>query len=211
MTYSNTWQCLVIWGELMVLPVNDFYKKLEYSKGKSQQRDIELLRNYIVGCVDVRVTTLKEDMNGVDYIVKLREGAEIRVDAKTREKGASKHWKHGQPELALELFSKNPTKDGDDGIIGWVMNEQKEIDLILYTFHESDSKLCFLIPFQHLRMALWKYGDEWKKKYVIKPQKNKNGNQYWNASCIFIPYKEVLKAICGVSVFRGVEECQEKI
>jgi len=176
--------------------VHDFTQKYEFSRGKSEQDDIIILKNNIVGCVDVIKTSKRDDKKGIDYKAYLAGGAELKIDAKNREKGASKFWKYGEPELALETWSAHPSKTRPLGKPGWTVDDSKEVDLILYKFDISDSMLVYLLPFQHLRWCFLKNLDKWISSYGEKVQFS-NG---WKSKCVFVPANSVIDAIQDISI-----------
>lgn len=178
--------------------LHSFVAKLQYSRGQRETNDIETLRALIPGCVSVVKTDAKTDRLGVDYIATLRKGTEILIDAKTRDAGASRYWSTG-PELALEIWSVMPggkyrTPDGQSKV-GWTLAEDKQTDMIFYTFHPSDSTETFLIPFQHLRMAFRQSWPMWSKVYRRKTQDSFK----WQSESIFVPANVVLRAIDSVT------------
>lgn len=170
--------------------LHDFNQKLEYSLGTREVFDIQLLKAIITNCDNIVKTDENLDRQGVDYIATLRRGAEVYIDAKTRECGASKYWKYGEPELALEIYSAIPDVC-TRGKVGWTLNEASNVDLILYTFDRSDTNKYYLLPFQHLRLAFVQNFHEWCKKYIIKKQYNKQ----WVSEAVFVPASVVLDAI----------------
>jgi hypothetical protein len=173
--------------------VNNFTDCLEYSLGNREIMDIDLIKKIIPGCICVRKTDIEEDKAGVDYIATLRKGAEIKIDAKTRRKGCSKYWKHGEAELALETWSVVPT-DNFAGKTGWTLDEKKEVDLILYTFDVSDWEKVYLLPYQHLRMAFRRHYYEWISMYKLKQEIN-NG---WLSEAVFVPKSIILQSIKNI-------------
>lgn len=175
--------------------MNEFTQKLEYSRGESEKIDIELLQRCIIGCETVRKTSVEEDKKGVDYVATLRGGANVRIDAKTREPGCSKYWKHNQPELALEIYSVVPDST-HKGSTGWTLSEVKEVDIILYTFDKSDTQKFYMIPYQHLRMAFRKNYKQWSHKYSRVYQINRG----YRSEAMFVPAPVVLDAITDISI-----------
>lgn len=169
---------------------NDFTQKLAFSLGEKESFDMKLLKRAIVGCVDVIKTDAEHDRRGVDYIATLRKGAQILIDAKTRERGASRWWKDGEPELALEKWSVVPDFR-QRGKAGWTLKEDNPVDMILFTFDPSDCRVFYLLPFQHLRMAFIHNMNTWQRKYQTKRQ-NSNG---WQSEAVFVPAKAVIDAI----------------
>lgn len=174
--------------------IHDFEQKLSFSLGKKEQIDIEMLKKSIYGCTQVIKTDAETDKTGIDYIATLRRGATINIDAKARAKGASKYWKHGEPELALETWNVVPMENLD-GVVGWTLNEASNADMILYTFDQSDTNKFYLLPFQHLRMSFVTNYNDWKQKYKLFRENSKRGNNYWKSEAIFVPASIVLNAI----------------
>ena len=173
--------------------IHDFDEKLAFSQGVRGLSDIMLLKQAIPGCVDVRKTSYSEDVKGVDYIAVLDGGAEIGIDAKAREKGASKFWKYGEAELALELWSVFPT-DKYKGKTGWTLSKSTNVDLILYTFAPTDWRKYYLLPYQMLRMAFIRKREDWEVRYSKKMQDSGN----WYSQALFVPASVVLQAIAEV-------------
>ena len=170
--------------------IHDFGEKLAFSLGERENFDMDILKNAITGCVTVEKTDDEADRAGVDYIATLRRGALVTIDAKAREKGASRFWKNGEPELALEKWSVCPN-EWFPGKAGWTLSERSNVDLILYTFDPEDCRDFYLIPFQHLRMAFVKNIIDWQNKYHIKKQKSGE----WTSEAVFVPASVVLKAV----------------
>ena len=169
---------------------HDFKERLKFSQGNRGERDAEILKSAIQNCVEVRKTDEDTDKKGVDYIARLHGGAEIGIDVKARDKGASKFWNNGEEELALEIWSVYP--DGrNDGKLGWTLSDETNVDMILYTFDDADSKKYYLLPYQLLRMAFQKNGREWVKRYGYKKQES----EQWTSEAVFVPAREVLRAI----------------
>lgn len=167
--------------------MNDWNEKFQYSLGQQQEFDCEILKDHIPDSVKVSKTNIDLDKLGVDYIVTLKGGAEIYVDAKTRTPGCSKYWKNGQPELALEMWSVKEKRK-----IGWTLSEKTQVDYILYTFPKKDSDKYYFIPYQLLREAFKANGRSWYEKYGSKLQINLS----YHSEAIFVPANIVLQAVC---------------
>lgn len=184
--------------KLLSVFVNDFSQKLSFSKGQRQQTDLETIARFIPGCVRVEVASVAMDKLGVDYIAYLQGGASLMVDAKTREPGCRKYWKN-EVELAVEIWSVRPGgkyhMPAERAKPGWTICDKKNTDLILYTFDASDTHECFLIGFQHLRMALLRYHDSWKRLFKTKIQDSSR----WESEAIFVPVSTVLHDISRIS------------
>ena len=169
--------------------MHDFQQKLEYSLGSHETFDIGILKK-IFEIDDIRKTDPVIDRTGIDYIATLRRGGIINIDAKTREPGASRFWRYGEPELALEIYSVVPTAT-NSGKTGWTLNEESDVDYILYTFDRSDSDKFYFLPFQLLRNGFRQRYSEWTRKYYRKYQQNYG----WMSEAVFVPASVVLDEI----------------
>ena len=171
---------------------HDFSKKLAFSNGANAESDMERIK-YVLGraCAKVEKTDIEADKTGIDYVATLRGGATVNVDAKRREKGASRYWKNGEPELAIETYSVYDTK------YGWTFSTSSLVDYILYSFEPEDCNDYFFLPFQLLRKAacdnVRKIGDKilWNGLYIERKQFSGD----WESRCIFVPASVVISAI----------------
>jgi len=173
--------------------MNDFQEKLRYSLGSQQKFDIAILKNHIPHCISIEKTEVETDKTGIDYVARLSDGAEIYIDAKTREPGCSRYW-NGQPELAIETWSVITRRDDGKWIYkipGWTYKKSSNVDYILYTFPENDCREYFFIPFQLLRKASIENYHDWSKRYIRKKQKNRK----YYSEAIFVPANVVLQAV----------------
>jgi len=182
----------------------EFFEKLDYSFENTSGFDIETLKRIIPNCSTVIKSDAEKDRLGIDYIATLKNGVEIYIDAKTRELGASKWWKYGEPELALEIWSVCP--GGKYNIPdymkkpGWSWDSSKLTDLILYTFHPMDSQKAYILPFQHIRMAVFRYMKRWISRYGIKTQETKFNGLHYESQAVFLPASVLIKAINDISI-----------
>jgi len=55
----------------MTVRMSNFYNDLEFSRGKPEKDDMTILKNNIIGCIDVIKTSENEDKKGIDYIAYL--------------------------------------------------------------------------------------------------------------------------------------------
>lgn len=171
---------------------HNFRQKLAFSLGERERVDLEVIKSAILGCDRVVKSDKETDLKGIDYVATLRRGGEIYIDGKSREKGASRFWRHEEPELALEIWSAKPSP-GNTGKIGWTLDESSATDYILYTFDKSDTDKFFLIPFQLLRVAFCRHYNDWRRTYMTKTQKS-NG---WTSEAVFVPSSVVLDAVAA--------------
>jgi len=182
----------------------EFFEKLNYSFEVTSEFDMEILKQVIPNCHDVRKSNMERDKFGIDYIATLKGGSEVYIDAKTREVGASKWWKYGEPELALETWSVCPggkyNTPNNLKKPGWSWDSSKLSDLILYTFHSSDTSNAYILPFQHIRMAVHKYMREWIAKYGMKTQETEINGFRYESQAVFIPASVLVEAISDMSV-----------
>jgi hypothetical protein len=173
--------------------IHVFEKCLAFSKGRSQASDCATLLAMIAGATGCRATSVAEDKNGNDYVVTLRHGSEILVDAKTRTAGCSRYWRNGEPELALEIWSVCPGGKYEitEGKVGWTRCERKQTDFILFTFDPADCGDVFLISYQLLRIAFIRRGWGWMKQFKVDVQDSGR----WQSEAVFVPVGAVQTAV----------------
>lgn len=170
----------------------DFREDLQWSKGQNAERDMHAIRLLFgSSCSEVCTTSKEQDRQGYDYVVTLRRGATVLVDAKRRKQGSSRYWKHGEPDLQLEIWSVMP-QPGRKGKAGWTLSESSEADLILFSYDPSDTHEIYLIPFQLLRMAFRRNLTVWQHQYKKTAPQN---NGTWHSQCMFVPRSVVAQAI----------------
>ena len=170
--------------------IHSFAERLEFSLGENKKHDESIIREIIPNCIRVEKTCSNEDKGGIDYVAYLSEGGKVNIDVKTRDKGASKYWRQGEPELALEIWSVCPSS-GQEGKRGWTLSTSTQVDYILYKFHEQDSSKVYMLPYQQLRMSFIKNRREWTARYGLKRQDSGK----WQSEAVFVPASKVLKAI----------------
>jgi hypothetical protein len=173
-----------------------FQERLQFSKGARQASDIETIKSLLDGCSEVREAKKDLDLLGVDYIATLRKGAEVYVDAKTRQAGCSRFWR-GEPEIAIETWSVMPGGKFQTtiGKTGWTLDEAKITDLVLYTFDYSDCKTAFLLPFQNLRIAARRMVRHWMQRFKVDVQTTQEHGRQWESQVILVPISEVILAL----------------
>lgn len=173
--------------------MNLWQDKLTFSQSKIDS-DIQVIKKYFPHCLTVEKTDVELDRQGIDYIGTLRGGAKIFIDAKTREKGASRYWKHGAPEIALEIYSIVEQKK-----LGWALSGTSKAHYILYTFDVTDSENFYMFPFQLLRKVFYENGRHWIDEYGQKTQVSDN----WHSSAVFVPANVVVQAISAIMNYRS--------
>lgn len=171
---------------------HDFQKKLNFSRAYVDS-DIAILKEYFQNCNEVVKSDKDLDKQGCDYIVRLKGGREIFVDVKRREKGASKLWEHGEPELALERYSVV-----EENKIGWTLNCELKTDYVLFAFDPADSLNYYIFPFQLLLKVFCVYGKTWRDKYAYKKQSSGS----WTSQALFVPASVVLDSIKEIMIRR---------
>lgn len=170
--------------------INDWDEKFSYSLSAQQQFDMSLLTRHIPNCASIRKTPPEMDKSGIDYVATLENGAEVYIDGKTRTPGASRYWKNGVPELALELWSVKEQRKK-----GWAISTACNVDYILFTFDKRDCDMYFFIPYQLLRKAFIKHGKAWCEEYPRKTQASNRLGIIWHSEAVFVPAPVVLRAV----------------
>jgi hypothetical protein len=181
--------------------IHDFQENLVFSKGEVLSTDTETIKGMIPGCVSCEPTLEAADRNGIDFVATLRRGARIYIDSKTRKPGCSKFWKmtdgKKEPELALEKWSVLPGGKYrvKNGKVGWTLCEQKQTDMIFFSYPPEDCRTVFLLPFQLLRIAFRKHLPEWQDRFKVDVQDSGT----WQSEAVFVPVGCVMDAIRKVS------------
>jgi len=173
---------------------HEFSDRLQFSRGIRESTDVETIKAMLDGCESCVKTDEATDRLGIDYIAMLRRGAKVNIDAKARAAGCSAHWSHSEPELALERWSVLPV-NGTKGKTGWTLSESSNVDMILFTFDPQDTEECFLVGFQHLRMAFRRNLRRWFNRFF----NDKQDSGTWGSECVFVPASVVMDAIVQVS------------
>lgn len=178
----------------------DFDERLGFSKARRQDTDIETLQAMFPTCLSVTKTGEAEDRAGTDYVIVLRRGAKLKVDAKARDEGCSYYWRAG-PEIALEIWSVKPDEQHDlrHSKTGWTLDESKEIDLILFTFDRADHEFAYVRPLPLLRETFRRNFGDWRQQYKSKTQKTVRGTRSWQSECIYVPLVVVDEGIEAMS------------
>lgn len=178
----------------------DFQEDLAITRGPTRSREEKALLSMIPHAVHVAPASEAADRNGVDYIVTLRRGGIILVDAKTRRQGCRRFWNtmpNGEvvPDLALEKWSVMPggfyRTPPERAKVGWTLCTAKKTDMILYTFDPIDSRQCFLFSFQLLRIAFSRNCSGWFKQYKTDVQDSGS----WQSEAVLVPAPVVQSAV----------------
>lgn len=172
-------------------------ERLAFSKARRQESDIGTLRAMFPAALSVSKTSEAEDRAGTDYLIELRRGARLKVDAKARDRGCMRYWRAG-PEVALEVWSVKPRGNGT-GKTGWALDESKEIDLILFTFDPADHAFAYIRPLPLLRETFRRNYSAWRGLYKRDTQTSRADWGSWESECVFVPLAIVDQAIEAMS------------
>jgi hypothetical protein len=179
-----------------------FAERMAFSKGRRQESDLETLKVMFPGCSSVVKTCEADDRAGTDYVITLRGGARLKVDAKARDAGCSMFWERG-PEVALETWNVMPggkyRTPRSRGKVGWTRDDSKEIDLILFTFDPADHLFAYVRPLPLLREAFRRNCDDWWRRYEARVQESAGNSGQWQSECVFVPLLTVDQAIEAAS------------
>ena len=169
-----------------------FADKLKKSK-ETARFQLEQLSTNFPNC-KIEIGTKAEDLMGIDYKITQPGGHIINVDGKIREEGCSRFWSTG-PELALEIWSILPggkfNTPQHDAKVGWTLDDAKQTDLVLHSYHPNDTSEYFLLKFLTYKETFRYNITKWKKQYKHPIQTSDS----WQSQCIFIPAKTVVEAI----------------
>lgn len=199
----------------------EFNDCLGLSKGRMSEDDMDIIARMLPGVESVEKASKSLDLRGVDYVARLSSGVEITVDAKYRDteiKGRrggrrasrlfwrrSEEWPDGEPELTLEVWSVMASHENKP-VRGWTRDSRKLTDFVLFKWHPDDTRECFLLSFQMLRVAFARCWWAWKRipryRKNIQPNYDRRRGLRWDSQCVYMPVGTVLRAIEAAS--RGV-------
>lgn len=131
---------------------------------------------------------------GVDRVIVLANGREVRLDEKKRPQSYMDA--DGNPDILLEFLSNDQT-----GAPGWI-EKPLLIDYIAYAL--MDVQTVYMLPWDGLRRVWRGNGGGWKKRYGVKKAAN---NGYMTHS-VPVPVPELYRAIsaaCRVPVVQVVK------
>ncbi len=117
---------------------------------------------------------------GIDRVLTLKSGKTLSVDEKVRDKV--------YPDICLEYWS-----DRDCKTPGWVAKDLAT-DFIAYAF--VPSRMCYLLPFQTLRLAWRANHREWIKKHPKIVAKNEG----WVTVSVGVPIPVLMEALSNAMV-----------
>lgn len=153
--------------------LNNFHDDLKFADTLSAVLD-QFYLSRLPGAVRVeKVTDLVMQRKGVDKIVHLRDGRQIKIEEKIRRK----EW----PDILLEIKSR-----GDKP--GWLFNCQA--DYLAYVYKESMT--VRFIPVLSLQMAWMKNGADWERRYGTREAYNSTLGGYKSVN-IPVPRERLAK------------------
>lgn len=161
--------------------MNDFKKDLEWSL---DERDNEIFDNFYFKAfpnlerIEI-ANDIKDQKDGIDKFLILKNGKRICVDEKKRRKDYK--------DILIEEYSV-VSKNGGDKKVGWI-GKHKKTDYIVYAI--MPIKKVYLLPFLLLQKAWLINYNNWKDKYRVPPADN---GTYWTTN-LAIPTKVLLDAI----------------
>ena len=184
----------------------DFEERLAFSTGTQAATCKETIMRMIHGCVRVTRQPPEIDKTGVDYKAFLSGGGQVWIDHKARSP-CSRFWRIDPdtsepiPELALETHSVMASDRGCSKP-GWTLDDAKATHYTLHTFDPADTRRCWLLPFQLLRLATGSNLSDWKSRFKTAVQTSRRGKLFWRSCCVFVPVPVVVKAIMRAIAFQ---------
>lgn len=150
--------------------------------------DTRLLADYFqVPRSSVRKTTPAEDQTRlVDYDITLPHGQLVTVDMKRRTLGACQYWRHGGPEMTIELWS-----GGKYGHAGPLFTECLLADY--YAFYFEDTESLHVLDTETLRKCVQAHSEQWSREYESHASYTQNSNGTATPTlCLFVPIHRIL-------------------
>lgn len=165
--------------------VHDFQERLEYSARLSDEPSwIAFYQNVWSSMINAtRLDRHSEwQRDGIDRVIFLENGRQFLIDEKKREATD----KNGQPyrDVLLEEWSVFYGEADPRNKIGWALDSKKRCDFIAYAIPLAS--LCYLLPFELLRLAFTQHRSEWLRTFGPRDAKNhgyvtRNVPVTWNA------------------------------
>jgi len=148
-------------------------------------RDAAVLQTFFRGCDRIEGNLgLTLDKQGCDNRAYYPNGGFWNIDRKMREKGCSKYWKNGIPELAPEIWSVVP-ETNSPGKVGWTLDPNKITHWVVCTFDPSDTRMCYCLSFPDYRSFFTKEKDNLISSGHYRVATQTSGG--WRSQCVFIP------------------------
>jgi hypothetical protein len=130
---------------------------------------------------------IQKDKQGVDLEIVTPDNQSITIDVKQRNSGSSKYWGLGMPELPIEFWSCIERKQP-----GWIIDDTKINDWVLFVFDPSDSNHYFLFHTNELRKVAKYRIHTWRRNYKTYIQHTKGNWEDYHSEVAFIPVKELI-------------------
>jgi hypothetical protein len=177
--------------------VHDFQQQNAYSQKPADEAFWEAAyRAYFPDFLSMTpcIPDVNAQRTGVDRVIVLTNGREVRVDEKKRAQSYCDP--DGNPDILLEFLSNDKT-----GAPGW-MNKPLNVDFIAYAL--MDVRTVYMLPWDGLRRVWSRNAAYWKQKYGVKTA----ANDGYLTHSIPVPVPEIYRAIsaaCRVPVVQVVK------
>lgn len=151
---------------------HDFHERLEFSARLSDETAwVEFYQGLWADMVSA--TRLDRDSewqrDGIDRVVFLSNGRQFLIDEKKRE---ARDPRTGQPyvDVLLEEWSVFHGERDQRNKIGWALDRKKRCDYVAYAIPLAG--ICYLLPFELLRLAFTVNRSPWTRTYGTRDAKN---------------------------------------
>lgn len=169
---------------------HDFHERLEFSARLSDEPSwVAFYQSIWTDMVSAtRLDRQSEwQRDGIDRVVFLANGRQMLIDEKKREAVD----KSGQPylDVLLEEWSVFYGELDPRNRIGWSLDAKKRCDFVAYAIPLA--RLCYLLPFELLRLAFREHRSEWVRLYGARDAKNRD----YVTRNVPVPWKVLKEAI----------------
>lgn len=170
-----------------------FFKQLQMSNGHSASKQVaDILIEHVAGAVRVQKSNERDDKNGTDWWVTMKNGDKLSIDCKVREVDYARR---GQDDLALESWSVVETR-----VVGWTRNERKRTDYVLWLWKDT-GRWC-LIPFAMLCAVFRDKWSAWARAYKTSRQFTPTNGGGYHSEVTFVPrvivWREIYNRFGGI-------------
>lgn len=143
------------------------------------------LLDEIPGIEALRRSSKSEDLQGIDWWVRIRDGREIAIDAKVRKTD------YGMVDVALEVWSVR-----EKSLLGWSLDPHgKRTDRVLWVW--LDSGRHWLVDYRALCAVFAENLTAWVKRYRCVPQTTDGSH---TSECVFVPQVVIQAAMDDRSI-----------
>lgn len=177
--------------------VHDFQERLEWSADLSGEPQwIDFYRNVwpdMIAAVRIDAQSRWQKW-GVDRAVFLPGGKCFLIDEKKREKAYQDILLEEWSVCQFDWNAREITGPEDKRKVGWALDAEKQCDFVAYAAPALDPPICYLLPFELLRLCAARNLELWKQssdcRYPVAAK-----NKGYSTVSIAVPWQRLKEAL----------------